>query len=108
MKPAENLPLYRTVGDTDPFYMRLIVTTDEGDVPVPDTATVRMHIRTSPVITLPGIARGTGQGYWKFETGLIEDVASMVVEYEVEVIEGGGMTYTVVKNSHIYNLAQIA
>lgn len=90
-KPVTNRKIYRTTGDTDPFRFRLRNYTD-GDiiVDVQATATVEMHIATTPTVTtIAGVEDGQGLGYWSFDTVGLPVVNGLA--YEIEVTEPGGV-----------------
>jgi len=106
VKAAERVNLSRTVGDTDPFLLKLTVRDDDIINPVPDNAAVAMHIATVPVTTLAGTSNNTGDGRFSFATSSIEDLVAGNYSYEIEVTDGG-VEYTVARG-RIGNIAQIA
>jgi hypothetical protein len=109
MTPHDNLQLHRTVGDTDPFLMQLLVrsTANAAGVPVPDAATVVMHVSDgSTVYEIPGQAEGGDEGRFAFPTNAIAGVEEGRLTYEIEVTDGGS-EYTVA-NGTIYQRPQIA
>jgi len=102
MKAAENIPLERTVGDTDPFLLRVTIRTDqnpEGEA-VSDDATVTMRLGLSPVVELEGTARGDSQGYFSFDTSPIEAETRVQIAYQLKAVLSDGTTKeTLVKGS---------
>lgn len=105
MKAAERVNLSRTVGDTDPFLMKLTIVDDDDTLPVPDDASVVMHIATAPVRTLNGVSNDTDDGRFSFATTSIADLAAGNYDYEIEVTDGG-IIYTQARG-RIANVAQI-
>ncbi len=107
MTPQENVEINRTVGDTDPIVITLVRDTDEAnEVPVPDNATVALHLRLQPVVTLEGVSAGQDNGQFTFAAGDLAEIDVLTIPFEIEVTEGP--TVYTIASGLILQRAQIA
>ena len=98
MRASENRRLHRTYGDTDPLLVYLTVKEDGGTTPVPDSATVEIHIATDPVTTIAAVPRGDDLGYFSFPTTTIAAVAVDGLSFEIQVTDGA-VEYTIARGT---------